>query len=145
MRHLNAGRKFGRSTSHRKALFNNLVCSLLEHERIETTDAKAKELKRLVDRMITVGKKGTLGARRLAAASIPKPQVVQKLFAELAPRFANRPGGYSRIMKLGRRQGDGAPMSIIELIPADEPLVFRARKQAVGTTQPVETKETFAE
>ena len=144
MRHRKSGKKLGRSPSHRLAMFNNLLTSFFEHERIETTDTKAKELKRLSDRMITLGKKGTLAARRQAARRIHQPEILQKLFDELAPRFQERPGGYSRIMKLGRRHGDGAPVSIIELIPEDEPLVLRKRKadKPVAAAE-VATKERF--
>ncbi|MBI5504659.1 MAG: 50S ribosomal protein L17 [Deltaproteobacteria bacterium] len=115
MRHLNAGRKLSRSSSHRKAMLRNMVTSLIMHERIQTTDAKAKELRRWVDRMITLGKKQTVAARRRARAYVRTDEAVSKLFAEVAPRFANRPGGYTRIIKVAQRHGDAAPMSIIEL------------------------------
>jgi large subunit ribosomal protein L17 len=119
MRHLKAGRKFNRSSSHRMALLRNLVTSLLLHERIQTTDPKAKELRRWADRMIGLGKQGTLHARRQALAVIQDESVVHKLFDSLAARFKNRPGGYSRVIKIGWRMGDRAPVSIIELIPAE--------------------------
>jgi large subunit ribosomal protein L17 len=119
MRHLKAGRKFNRSASHRMALLRNLVTSLLRHERIQTTDPKAKELRRWADRMIGLGKQGTLHARRQALAVIQDEDVVHKLFDALATRFKNRPGGYSRVVKIGWRQGDCAPVSIVELIPAE--------------------------
>jgi large subunit ribosomal protein L17 len=119
MRHLKAGRKFNRSSSHRMALLRNLVTSLLLHERIQTTDPKAKELRRWADRMIGLGKQGTLHARRQALAVIQDESVVHKLFDTLAARFKNRPGGYSRVIKIGWRMGDRAPVSIIELIPAE--------------------------
>jgi large subunit ribosomal protein L17 len=115
MRHLRSGRKLNRTPAHRRALFRTLVTALLEYERIRTTDAKAKELRRLADRMITLGKRGTLHARRRALAFIRKPAVVRKLFSEVAPRFATRPGGYTRVIKLGPRRGDAAPQSIVEL------------------------------
>jgi large subunit ribosomal protein L17 len=116
MRHLKAGRKLNRSASHRTALFRNLVTSLLDHEQVRTTDAKAKEIRRFAERMITLGKRGTLHARRQALAFIRSETVVKKLFDEVAPRFETRPGGYTRVVKLGVRQGDAAPMSVIELV-----------------------------
>jgi large subunit ribosomal protein L17 len=116
MRHRNAGRKLGRSSSHRKALFRNMVTSLLEHERIQTTDAKAKEVRRIAEKYITLGKRGDLHARRIALAYIRKKDVVAKLFNEISPRFAQRPGGYTRIVKVGLRRGDSAPVSILELV-----------------------------
>ena len=116
MRHLKAGRRLGRTASHRKATLRNMVTSLLEHERIETTDAKAKELKRLADKMITLGKRGDLHARRQAMQIIRSETVGKKLFDEVAPRFKDRSGGYTRILKIRRRLGDNAPVSIIELV-----------------------------
>lgn len=115
MRHAQEGRKLKRTESHRKALFRNMVTSLLEHEKIETTDAKAKELRKVADKMITWGKRGDLHARRLSLAVITSKKVVHKLFADLAPRFKDKKGGYTRIVKVGRRKGDNAPVSIIEL------------------------------
>ena len=115
MRHLKSGRKLGRSSAHRNALYRNLVAELLVHDRIKTTDEKAKEVRRFADRMVTLGKDGTLAARRRAAAFIRDPKAVQRLFSDVGPRFADRPGGYTRIVKLGRRHGDAALMSIIEL------------------------------
>jgi large subunit ribosomal protein L17 len=116
MRHLSAGRKLNRSASHRRALFRNLVTALLERERIKTTDAKAKETRRLTERMITLGKDGSLAARRRALTFVQSRAVVKKLFDEIAPRFKERAGGYTRIIKLGIRHGDAAPVSIIELV-----------------------------
>ncbi|HTM09758.1 MAG TPA: 50S ribosomal protein L17 [Verrucomicrobiae bacterium] len=121
MRHLRAGKKFNRSASHRRALLRNLVTSLLRHERIQTTDPKAKELRRWADWMIGLGKQGTLHARRQALAVIQDEAVVHKLFDSLAARFKERPGGYSRIIKVGWRRGDQAAVSIIELLPAEAP------------------------
>jgi large subunit ribosomal protein L17 len=115
MRHLNAGRKLNRSGAHRRALFRNLVTALLEHERIRTTEAKAKEIRRFAERMITLGKRGTLPARRRALAFIQKRAVVKRLFDEVAPRFKDRPGGYTRVIKIGVRHGDAASMAVIEL------------------------------
>ena len=116
MRHLNAGRKLNRSASHRRALFRNLVTALLERERIKTTDAKAKETRRLTERMITLGKEGTLAARRRALSFVQSRVVVKKLFDDIAPRFKDRAGGYTRIIKIGIRHGDAAPVSVIELV-----------------------------
>jgi large subunit ribosomal protein L17 len=116
MRHLNAGRKLNRSASHRRALFRNLVTALLERERIKTTDAKAKETRRLTERMITLGKEGTLAARRRALTFVQSRAVVKKLFDDIAPRFKERNGGYTRIIKIGIRHGDAAPLSVIELV-----------------------------
>ena len=116
MRHRKSGRKLSRTSSHRKALMRNMVTSLLDHERIETTDAKAKELRGLADRMITLGKRGDLHARRQALSVIRSKAVTAKLFDELAERFRGRPGGYTRVIKLGNRVGDAAPVSIIELV-----------------------------
>ncbi len=116
MRHRKGGRKLNRSSSHRQALMRNMVTSLLDHERIQTTDAKAKELRRIAERMITLGKRGDLHARRQALSVIRSRDVTAKLFEELADRFRERPGGYTRVMKLGQRHGDAAPMSLIELL-----------------------------
>jgi len=116
MRHRVAGVRLGRSPAHRRALFRNLVTALLEHEVVRTTDAKAKELRRWGDRMITLGKRGTLHARRRAAALIGRRSVVRKLFDEIAPRYAGRAGGYTRVVKLGLRHGDAAPLSVVELV-----------------------------
>ncbi len=116
MRHRKRGRQLGRNTKHRRALFRNLVTALFEHERIETTEAKAKEIRGWVDRMVTCGKKGDLAARRRAAAFLMDPKVVQKLFSDIAPRFTDRNGGYTRLIKTRVREGDGAKMAAIELV-----------------------------
>jgi large subunit ribosomal protein L17 len=105
----------GRNSSHRRALYRSLVTSLLEHERIETTVPKAKELRTFVEKMITLGKRGDLASRRRALAFIQKESVVRTLFSDIGPRFANRAGGYTRVMQSRRRLGDGAPMAVIEL------------------------------
>lgn len=122
MRHRKSGRQLGRNTHHRMALFRSLVTSLLEHERIETTEAKAKEIRIWTDRMITLGKEGSLHARRRAAAYIRTKSVVSKLFKDIAGRVAERKGGYTRIIKTRRRVGDAAPMVVIELVnrPSDK-------------------------
>ena len=116
MRHLKAGRKFGRTSAHRKALFRNLVGALIQRERISTTLAKAKELRGKVEKTITLGKRGTLHARRQAFKLVPAKDAVQKVFGPLAERYANRPGGYTRIIRIGHRKGDDAPMAFIELV-----------------------------
>lgn len=120
MRHLVDNKKFGRMTSARVALFRNMVTSLILHERMETTLPKAKELRRYADRIITLGKKGTLHARRQAAAFLMTPEAVAKLFNGLSARFKDRSGGYTRIFKLGYRRGDAAPMAMIEYLPGPE-------------------------
>ena len=116
MRHSKAGRRLGRTTSHRVAMFRNMVTSFLDHEKITTTDAKAKELRSIAEKMITLGKKGDLHAMRQAAAYIRDKKVVTKLFATIAPRYQERSGGYTRIVKLGLRPGDNASLSMIELV-----------------------------
>jgi large subunit ribosomal protein L17 len=120
MRHRKDHRKLNRTSSHRMAMLRNLVTSLLEHERIRTTDAKAKEVRRLAERMITLGKKGTLDARRRALRVVRTKAVASKLFETLAPRYQDRAGGYTRITKLGARVGDSASISMIELLPEGE-------------------------
>ena len=120
MRHRKKGRQLGRQTKHRWALFRNLVTSLLDHERIETTEAKAKEVRGFTDRMITLGKEGTLPARRRALAFLRSKDVVSKLFSDVAGRFQNRPGGYTRMVKTRRRIGDAAEMVAIELVSRTE-------------------------
>ncbi len=137
MRHLNKGRKLGRTHSHRKALLKNLVTSLLQHGRITTTVPKAKELRAVADRVITYAKRGTLHDRRLAARYIADKGVISTLFSEYAERFKERPGGYTRIYKLGPRKGDAADMAIIELLP-DSGGTAAATEAAAVTT-----KETF--
>jgi large subunit ribosomal protein L17 len=119
MQHNRAGRKLGRTTAHRKALFRNQLSSLFTHERITTTLPKAKDLRPLAEKMITLGKRGGLHARRLALRTVPEPAAVKRLFDDIAPRFKTRAGGYTRILKLGRRPGDGAEMAILEFIDFD--------------------------
>jgi large subunit ribosomal protein L17 len=116
MRHRRTGKKLGRDSAHRKALYSNLAGALIEHGRIKTTVAKAKAVKPFAEQMITLGKRGDLHARRLALAELRSQDVVHQLFAEVAPRFADRPGGYTRIVKLGPRLGDGAEMVYLELV-----------------------------
>ena len=129
MRHLKSGRKLNRSSAHRKAMFRNMVTSLLLHERVQTTDAKAKELRRWADRMVTLGKRGSLHARRQALAYVRDRNVVRKLFDEIAARFTGRAGGYTRITKVGLRRGDVAPLSIIELTERGDRVLTEAEKK----------------
>jgi large subunit ribosomal protein L17 len=119
MRHQVKGRKLRRPTSHRLAMLRNLVTSFLERERVRTTLAKAKEARPLAEKMITLAKKGTLPCRRRATAFVRKEAVITKLFDELGPRFGQRPGGYTRIVKLGLRSGDGAEMAMLELVGSE--------------------------
>ena len=116
MRHQRKGKKLGRDSAHRKALYSNLAGSLIEHGRIKTTEAKAKAVKPIAEKMITLGRRGDLAARRQALAYLRSQQIVHHLFAEVAPRFADRPGGYSRIVKIGPRYGDAAEMVYLELV-----------------------------
>lgn len=120
MRHGFSGRRLSRSSSHRKAMLSNMAVSLLKHEQIVTTLPKAKELRRVADKMITLGKKGTLHARRQAIAFLGDDVIVKKLFDELAPRYNERNGGYTRVLKAGFRQGDAAPVAVIELVDRNE-------------------------
>jgi len=145
MRHLNSGRKLNRTSAHRKALLRNLVTSLIEHEQVKTTDAKAKELRRVADRMVSLGKRGTLAARRRAASFIRKRAVVTKLFEEVATRFRDRPGGYTRIVKIGPRHGDAAPMSVIELTDRGESSKAEADKKRERRARRVQKKEEQAQ
>ena len=116
MRHRVAGKRLGRSSGHRRALYRNLVTDLLRYEKITTTEAKAKEVRGLAEKMITLGKEGSLHSRRQALSFILDEKVAEKVFAELAPKYAERPGGYTRITKLGPRLGDGADMVQLELV-----------------------------
>ena len=151
MRHLKAGRKFGRTSAHRKALFRNLVEALIQRERISTTLAKAKELRGKVEKTITLGKKGTLHARRQAFKLAPQKETIRKVFGSLAERYANRPGGYTRIIKIGARRGDNAPMAYIELVdregqaPAPQKSKDAAKKDAPKTISKKETEPKVTE
>ena len=139
MRHLNSGRKLNRTSAHRKALFKNMVLALIRHERIKTTDPKAKELRRIADRMVTLGKQGDLAARRRAFAFMQSHDAVKKLFDDIAPRFKDRNGGYTRVIKFGHRRGDAAMLSIIEFTGNEEqtkskkPRKRSARKETAAT------------
>jgi large subunit ribosomal protein L17 len=119
MRHARTGKKLGRDASHRRALYANLACSLIEHGRIRTTEAKAKAVKPYAEKMITLGRRGDLHARRQVLSELRSQEVVHQLFADVAPRMADRPGGYTRIVKLGQRQGDAAEMVYLELVDFD--------------------------
>ncbi len=133
MRHKKQGRKLGRDTQHRRALFRNLVTSLFDHERIETTEAKAKEIRGIADRMISLGKRGDLASRRMAASYIMDRRIVRKLFSEIAPRFVQRQGGYTRLIKSRIRYGDGAKMAVVELV-VQGVLNKPAKPEAAGET-----------
>jgi large subunit ribosomal protein L17 len=148
MRHLKSGRQLSRNSSHRWALMRNLITALLREEKIQTTDPKAKELRRWADRIITLGKQGTLHARRQVLGIVQDKSVVRKLFDTLGPRFKDRPGGYTRIIKLGLRRGDAAQMSLIELVAAEVPKENSAgggrRRRRRARRQEAEKKEAAA-
>ena len=132
MRHLKAGRKLNRTSAHRKALFRNMVTALIDNERIRTTLAKAKELRGKVVRTITLGNKGTLHARRNALKLVADRDSLSKIFGPLAERYANRPGGYTRVIKLGNRLGDDAPMAFIELVDREVDNSVKDKKKEAG-------------
>jgi len=136
MRHNKSGRRLGRNSSHRKAMLRNMVTSFFEHEKITTTDARAKELRKVAERMITLGKRGDLHARRQALQVIRDRKVVSKLFEQVAPRYQARPGGYTRIVKLGFRAGDNAALSLIELVEEE----FTPRPKKAAPAPEVEAK-----
>ena len=139
MRHQRSGKKLGRDSAHRKALYSNLAGALIEHGRIQTTEAKAKAVKPFAEKLITLGKRGDLHARRQALAALRSNDVVHRLLADIAPRFSDRPGGYTRIVKLGPRQGDAADMVYLELVdfePASSPLAPpRARREETAPAE----------
>src|SRR5438445_7501461 len=135
MRHHRTGKKLGRDSAHRKALYANLTASLIEHGRIRTTETKAKAVRPIAEKMITLGRDGSIHARRQALAYLRTQEVVHALFSEVAPRFRDRPGGYTRVVKLGPRQGDAAPMAYLEFVDytpdaAPERAERREREQA---------------
>lgn len=140
MRHQNSGRQLGRNSSHRKAMYRNMSASLVQHELIKTTHAKAKELRRVVEPLITISKEDTVSKRRLVFDRIRDKKAVAKLFNELGPRFKSRPGGYLRILKCGFRAGDNAPMAIVELV--DRQLINE--EETVVTEQPKRTDKSAA-
>ena len=134
MRHQKAGKKLGRDASHRKALYSNLAGSLIVHGRVKTTVAKAKAVRPIAEKMITLGRRGDIHARRQALAYLRSQEVVHQLFADVAPRYADRPGGYTRIVKIGPRPGDSAPMAYLEFVDH----VPRAPAAPVGAREPEE-------
>jgi large subunit ribosomal protein L17 len=139
MRHRNAHRKLSRNTSHRRALLRNLVTDFLDHGRLMTTLPKAKEIRPLAEKMITLGKRDSLHARRQVQSYLLREAVAKKLFDTVAPKFANRPGGYSRIIKLGNRKGDGADMAIIELLGSE--LEVKKAERAAAAEKKAATKK----
>ena len=149
MRHRKAGLKLNRTSSHRKAMFRNMVTSLFKHERIRTTDVKAKELRRWADNLITLAKRGDVHARRQALSIVREKDVVHKLFAEAKEKYGTASGGYTRIVKLGRRPGDAAPISSIELIFSEEDKkkkkVKKKEKAVIKRKEVAEKKEAVEE
>jgi large subunit ribosomal protein L17 len=135
MRHNSANRKLGRTTSHRKAMLSNMVVSLITHERIHTTQQKAREVRRVAEQVITLGKDNTIHARQLAFAILKDKSVVKKVFDVLGPRFATRPGGYTRVLKTGFRHGDNASMTILELVERS------AKEEVAPEPEKAETKD----
>ena len=135
MRHRKSGVKLNRTTSHRQAMFRNMVTSLLKHDRIKTTDAKAKELRRWADQIVTLAKRGDLHARRMAMSIVREKDVVHKIFAEAPERFGSINGGYTRIVKIGRRPGDAAAMTLIELVRSDGAKPAKAKKSKTKAEQ----------
>ncbi len=147
MRHNVRGRKLNRTASHRKMMFRNMVTSLLRHERVKTTTAKAKEARSVAERLITYAKAGDLNSRRMAARKLTDPAVLKKLFEELGPRYADRPGGYTRILKLdGPRKGDNADMAILELVEAEfTPKSKKAKSEPTAEAAPEITEDDVVE
>jgi large subunit ribosomal protein L17 len=139
MRHQRAGKKLGRNASHRKALYSNLTGSLIVHGRVKTTEAKAKAVRPIAEKMITLGRRGDIHARRQALAYLRSQEVVHQLFADVAPRFTDRPGGYTRVVKIGPRAGDSAPMAYLELVD------HVPRAPAPRVAAPVEPEAAVAE
>ena len=145
MRHGNAGRAFSRTSAHRSAMLANVVTSLLKHERIRTTVPKAKEARKLAEKMITFGKKGTLHARRLASKTVKDPEVLGKVFDGLAQRYSTRAGGYTRIVRLGFRRGDAAEMALLELVDRPVAPAEGEAPTAEGEETPAKGKKAKAE
>jgi large subunit ribosomal protein L17 len=146
MRHQKAGTKFNRTGSHRDAMFRNMVTSLFAYGKIRTTDAKAKELRRWADKIITLAKRGDLHARRQALSVVRSKEVVHKLFEEVSSRFGKRAGGYTRVIKIGRRTGDGAPISLVEFVGPEEKKEKKKKKKtkAAKKATPKPKKDTAA-
>jgi large subunit ribosomal protein L17 len=138
MRHLKAGKKLGRNTSHRRALLRNLVTSLIVEERIETTIPKAKAMRPHVEKMITLGKRGDVAARRLAQAYLMTPESVTKLFDTIGPRFGDRNGGYLRIVRTGFRRGDAADVAFVELLGSEKTIAAKQKRRAEARAKRVE-------
>ena len=141
MRHQKVGKKLGRNSSHRKAMFRNMVTSLFKHEQLETTDAKAKELRQTAEKMITLAKRGDLHARRQALAFMKDKATTHRLFDEVKDRYVDRQGGYVRIIKKTNRKGDGAPISVIQLLPDEEGKKKGKKKAKTGSAKPKAKKE----
>ena len=141
MRHNVSGRKLNRTPAHRKMLYRNLVTSLFKHERIQTTVPKAKEARIVAEKLITFAKKGDLHSRRMAARKVNEPEVLQKLFAEIGPRYADRPGGYTRIMRMGPRRGDAAEIAILELVDGKARLKVKDTKKRTRARRVLEAQE----
>jgi len=144
MRHRKAGVKLNRTSSHRTAMFRNMVTSLFKYDRIQTTDAKAKELRRWADKLITLAKKGDLHSRRLALSIVREKEVVHKLFAEVEKRFGTIQGGYTRVVKVGRRPGDAAPVSVIELVASEVKEKKKKTRKKAKTDKSVKAKTKAA-
>ncbi|KZK78931.1 50S ribosomal protein L17 [Pseudovibrio sp. W64] len=144
MRHGNSGRKLNRTSSHRKAMFANMAASLIQHEQIVTTLPKAKEMRPIIEKLITLGKRGDLHARRQAISQIRDTAMVAKLFDTLAERYADRQGGYSRVLKAGFRHGDNAPMAVIELVERDVEAKGAADRARAAAEEAAETAEAAA-
>ena len=148
MRHRKAGRKLGRDSSHRKAMLRNMVTSLFKYEQLETTDAKAKQLRPVAEKIITLAKRGDLHARRQALAYIRDKAITHRLFEDLRERYLDRQGGYVRIIKKGNRKGDGAPVSVVQLLPAEEGKKKSKKKgkvpKSAGAAEPKKKKESKA-
>jgi len=144
MMHGKTGRRFRRSSGHRQAMFANLSCSLIEHEQIQTTLPKAKDLRRVVEKLITLGKRGDLHARRIAYSQLPEEEAVRKLFSTLAERYKDRSGGYTRVLKAGYRYGDAAPMAVIELVDRDPEAKGKADKERVAAEREADEEQAAA-
>jgi len=140
MRHQKTGRKLGRNSSHRRAMYRNMTTSLFKHEQLETTDAKAKELKPIAEKLITLAKKGDLHSRRLALSYMKDKSVTHRLFEEIKDRYIKRQGGYVRIIKKGRRRGDGANLSIIQLLPEEIKKKKKGKKAKSADEKNIEQK-----
>ncbi len=151
MRHNVSGRKLNRTPAHRKMLYRNLVTSLFKHERIQTTVPKAKEARSVAEKLITYAKRGDLHARRMAARKINEPEVLAKLFEEIGPRYADRPGGYTRILRMGPRKGDNAELAILELVDGTarpkvkDSLKRKRARKILAAEEKAEAKAAFAE